>query len=88
MKHPKVQLVKPTVTEKGAVMISTDKLVPQRVIGQLLRGPSIAMRAHGCLRGNAIFLDDDEYDWTLVRDEEDCLCLVPLRKEEEDAESF
>lgn len=41
----------------------------------------IDTRTDGSLGRRAFYLEDGMYDWVLVRDEDDALCLVPLKKQ-------
>lgn len=40
----------------------------------------IQVRSEGKLYRKGFFLNTDELDWVLVKDHEDCLVLVPMKK--------
>ncbi len=82
MKYPTIQIIPKLKTVKGLFVVEEQALLDfnTEILETLMSEGAIATRNHNELEGHAIYLDDDIYDWTLVRDSDDALCLVPLRK--------
>lgn len=56
-----------TVDDNGGTVVDGDKWV-------------LKYRNGGHYHRKAFYLQTDEYDWVLGRDNEDLLCLIPLKK--------
>lgn len=71
MKYPRIQIK----NLKNVFSVNENSL---KIVDEL-RAP-VTCRATGELKGKAFYLDK-YYDWIIVKDSKDILCLLPLKKE-------
>ena len=83
MKYPRLKFKE----ECPPNAIDSNRLLPSqhegfKKLGAVLKRNEdlIQLRAGGMLIGRAFFLDGN-YDWVIGKDDQDCLCLVPMEKE-------
>ena len=74
MKYQKVKIEKDVTSD---VTVKTSQLI------NLIEDNNIVIRKTGFLQEKAFFLPavwaGDEVDWIIVRDDFNCICLVPLK---------
>lgn len=95
MKHPKLRLItEQEVPVPAELSLSENQLLSRKncdeshtvyakgLLGALLANNQIELRESFTseLSGRAIYLSTRAYDWALVRDSAEALCLVPLKK--------
>ena len=86
MQYPKIKLInKEETKEEGIEEIIKEDIIPIKIVGDNILiddGSVIGCKRYACELSNiAIFLNDLKADFYLVRDSNNCLCLMVTRKE-------
>jgi len=81
---PQARPVKPiTVPIDPSQMLTKSQfqleILSKQAEGEL--GDALTTRTDGEFKGRAVYLDN-EYDWVIGEDSEECICLIPLRKKD------